>query len=79
MNIYMFNSLTSPEKLKIWLQSAEIGRRLGERGEAIVCRQIAGFYAEYERGGNGWKYARTFTNPDLLAPYLDQIDIGEVS
>jgi hypothetical protein len=40
-----------------------------------VCKQIEDFFVDYLKKDGIWKDMRCFRNPDLLAPYLEKIDI----
>ncbi len=77
MTIYQFNQLDEAEQMEaIW-----DGVYIGEYRDDVYlykCHQIDGFYAETKRHiqHDVLHGLRSFKNPDLLKPYLDQMDIN---
>jgi hypothetical protein len=54
---------------------------VGERSNGefkIECRQIDDFYVEYKMLGGHYIDMRSFKNPDMLQPYLDQMGKLEI-
>lgn len=51
-----------------------IGQRFAGKS-LIECRQVDGFYLEYKIPEKRLPSLRGFQNPDLLQPYLNEIDI----
>lgn len=67
--------LDAYDQVEIGLDGVHVGERQSELGVDVVCKQIDNFYVEFAKCETGWKYMRSFKNPDLLEPYLDQINI----
>jgi hypothetical protein len=76
MTLYQFQLLDKSQQSKVWSEGVYVGERLQPEGTFIVCRQIDDFYVEGKIDGIAWNIIRCFKNPDLLEPYLSQIDIA---
>ena len=80
MTLYEFKFLDKNEQAQaVW----ELGEHVATRTTAkykILLWIIEDFYVElvYDFTENKIEKIRTFRNPDLLSPYLDQIDISEI-
>lgn len=72
MTLYEFNSADEMEQIEAFWNGVLIGKR--NEGEFIIeCRQIDDFYVEYKIKEHQYIDMRSFRNPDLLQPYLDQM------
>lgn len=74
MTLREYHRLDKPQKIKRFWSGVLVGQRL-EGQSLIECRQVDGFYVEYKilekHSRNMW----SFQNPDMLQPYLSDIDI----
>ena len=72
MTLYQFNSFDEMEQIEAFWYGVLVGER--KDGEfTIECRQIDDFYVEYKIQDKHYHDMRSFRNPDLLTPYLDQL------
>jgi len=66
--------LDEMEQIEAFWNGVQVGER--KKGEyTFECRQIDDFYVEYHVLGGHYLSMRSFRNPDLLEPYLEQINI----
>lgn len=72
MTLYEFNAADEMEQIEAFWNGVLIGKRNNGEFE-IECRQIDDFYVEYKIKGHQYIDMRSFKNPDLLQPYLDQM------
>ena len=77
MTVYQFTLLTEAQQRNVFQKSALVGR-IHRNGWAYECRQVDYFYVEWRIEPRTGQYLclRTFTNPDGLQRYLDDIDIS---
>jgi hypothetical protein len=78
MTLYEFMILDAEAQIEVWFEGVYVGERALPDGYTVVCKQIDDFYVEYLKKGLLWKDMRSFRNPDLLAPYLTQIDVSDL-
>ena len=78
MTAIEYMSLDVEQQLEIWFEGALVGRIELADDYTIVCKQIDGFYVEYLKKGAIWEDLRCFTDPGLLSPYLQGIDISDL-
>jgi len=77
MTLYEFNNADEMEQIEAFWNGVPIGER--SDGEfKIECRQIDDFYVEYKILGGHYIDMRSFKNPDMLQPYLDQMGKIEI-
>lgn len=79
MTLYQFNALDEMEQAEAVWSGTHIGER--QNGEySILLYQVDSFYVEayYHRAHNELTRFRSFSNPDQLAPYLNQININKL-
>ena len=79
MTVFEFDLLTEDEKISVlWRQAQFIAERKESR-YFIYLYQVASFYLEVWYSNNLIDIYKlnSFSNTDQLAPYLEQIDIGE--
>lgn len=76
MTIYQFTLLDELKQMEALWDGVFIGRVL-KNGFEYECRQVDYFYVECRIAQETREYLsmRTFTNPDLLQPYLDLMDV----
>lgn len=76
MTLYQFNLLDSNEQLTALIAAVYIGSYTDVEYE-YKCYQLEDFYVERKRRRQSSFFLelRTFKNPVLLQPYLDQMDI----
>jgi len=79
MTLYQFKMLDEMKQIEVVWDSILLAKRSDDQYDYELY-QIDSFYAEVryrinERPVNGLK---TFANPDLLIPYLNQIDISKL-
>lgn len=77
MTLNEFLRFDEMEQIEAFWNGVEIGRR-SEGAFVIECRQIEDFYVEYKILGGHYIDICGFKNPDLLQPYLHQIDISNL-
>ena len=80
MTLYDFNGLDEMEQLKVIKTfGTEIGKRTDKSYQYTVY-QIDSFYVEnwFHIESKTLKRIRSFSNPDLLEPYLGDIDISGI-
>ncbi len=77
MTLQDFVQLDGMEQLEIFWNGEFVGE-LCDGEFRMVCHQVNDFYIEFKILGGHYLDVRTFRNPDLLAPYLDQIDISGI-
>ena len=70
-----FVSLNEMEQLEIFWSGEFVGE-LSDGEFRMVCHQVGDFYIECKILGGHYLDMKTFRNPDLLEPYLGQIDIS---
>jgi hypothetical protein len=77
MTLYQFTLLNEAEQQAVFRKSALVGK-ISRNGYAYECRQVDYFYVEWRIEPTTGQYlcARTFTNPDGLQRYLEDIDIS---
>jgi hypothetical protein len=72
MTLYEFNSIDEMEQIEAFWNGVLVGER--SDGEfKIECRQIDDFYVEYKILNGQYIDMRSFKNPEMLQPYLDQM------
>lgn len=77
MTIYEFNSADELEQIEAFWNGVTVAER--NDGEfKIECRQIDDFYVEYKKLDGQYRDMRSFKNPDMLQPYLDQMGELEI-
>lgn len=77
MTLYQFKALDEEEQLEIvFSKSVQVAER--EEGESsFVLYQLNSFYIELHLNNDSMKTRiRTFSNTDLLAPYLRDLNIS---
>ena len=72
MSLYVFNTADEMEQIEAFWNGVLVGKRNDGEFE-IECRQVEAFYVEYKISYGQYIDMRSFTNPDLLQPYLDQM------
>lgn len=77
MTLQDFALLDGMEQLEIFWNGSFVGE-LSDGEFRMVCHQINDFYVEYKILGGHYLDKRSFKNPDLLEPYLGQIDISNL-
>lgn len=77
MTLQDFARLDGMEQLEIFWNGSFVGE-LSDGEFRMVCHQINDFYVEYKILGGHYLDKRSFKNPDLLEPYLGQIDISNL-
>ena len=79
MTIYQFNDLSEMEQIEvIWTVPAIAERK--ENGYKIFLFQVDSFYVElyHHIQRDATERIRSFSNEELLLPYLATIDIGQL-
>jgi hypothetical protein len=77
MTLYEFSNSDEMEQINAFWNGVHVGER--SNGEfKIECRQIDDFYVEYKMLGGHYIDMRSFKNPDMLQPYLDQMGKLEI-
>ena len=77
MTLQEFVALDGMEQLEVsW--SGEFVGELNDGEFRMLCHQVNDFYIEFKILGGHYLDVRIFKNPDMLAPYLDQIDISDL-
>lgn len=74
MTLAEFKCMDKRQQIKRFWSGVFLGQRF-EGQYWVQCRQIDGFYVEYKIFENSSRNLRLFQNPDLLQPYLHNIDI----
>ena len=75
MTLNEFCLLSKMEQVEAFWEVPVVGVR--QEGKFLIeCRQIDSFYVEYKIQEGYHTDMRSFKNPDLLSPYLDQIEIN---
>jgi hypothetical protein len=74
MTLAEFDRLDKMQQIKQFWSGVFIGQRF-EGQSWVQCRQIDGFYVEYKIFEKSPRNLHYFQNPDLLQPYLSNIDI----
>ncbi|HWI90426.1 MAG TPA: hypothetical protein VNT20_04085 [Flavisolibacter sp.] len=77
MTLYEFLMLDETEQVEIFWNGVPVGS-VCDGAFVIECRQIDDFYIEYKILGGHYIDMCGFKNPDLLKPYLEQIDISNL-
>lgn len=77
MTLQDFVRLDGMEQLEIFWNGEFVGE-LCDGEFRMVCHQVNDFYIEFKILGGHYLDVRTFRNPDMLEPYLDQIDISGI-
>lgn len=77
MTLYEFLRSGEMEQLEAFWNGIPVGTR-SNGGFVIECRQIDDFYVEYKILGGHYIDMCGFKNPELLHPYLHQIDISNL-
>lgn len=77
MTLHDFIELEGTEQLEIFWSGEFVGE-LSDGEFRMVCHQVGDFYIEYKILGGHYLGMKTFKNPDLLEPYLGQIDISDL-
>lgn len=77
MDLYQFTLLDERQQQKIFEKGVLVGR-LSRNGWDYECRQVDYFYVEYRKEPYEGEYLslRTFTNPDGLQRYLEDMDLS---
>lgn len=75
MTLYEFLKSDELDQIEAFWEGIFIGRR-SDGAFVTECRQIGDFYVEYKILGGHYIDMCGFKNPDLLGPYLDQVDIS---
>ena len=75
MTLNYFIELDEMKQLEIFWSGEFVGE-LSDGEFRMVCHQVGDFYIEYKILGGHYLGMKTFKNPDLLEPYLGQIDIS---
>jgi hypothetical protein len=72
MTLYQFSLSDEMGQIEAFWDGMLVGQR--KSGEFLIeCRQIDDFYVEYKILEKQYIDMRSFRNPDLLMPYLDQM------
>jgi hypothetical protein len=77
MTLQHFAQLDGMEQLEIFWSGEFIGE-LSDGEFRMICHQVNDFYIEFKILGGHYLDMKTFKNPDLLEPYLEQIDISGI-
>lgn len=77
MTLQDYFQLDEMERQEIFWSGEFIGE-LRDGEFRMVCHQVNDFYVEYKILGGHYLDSRVFKNPDLLQPYLGQIDISDL-
>jgi len=77
MTLQDFTQLDEMEQLEIFWNGEFVGE-LSDGGFRMICHQVNDFYIELKILGGHYLDMKTFKDPDLLEPYLDQIDISDL-
>lgn len=72
-----FVQLEAMEQLEIFWSGEFVGE-LNDGEFRMVCHQVNDFYIQYKILGGHYIGMKAFKNPDLLEPYLGQIDISSL-
>jgi hypothetical protein len=65
------------EQVEVFWNGTFVGSRR-DGGFVIECRQVNDFYVEYTILGGHYIDMHVFKDPELLQPYLDQVDISSL-
>jgi len=77
MSLYEFLVSGEMEQIEAFWTGVFVGQR--SDGQFVMeCRQIDDFYVEYKILGGHYIDMCAFRNPELLQPYLSQIDISSI-
>lgn len=81
ITLYEFNSLNDNEKNEAKMEYSTLIEDRFDGPYSILLYQFDNFYVElfYTRDENQIQKFRSFINLDLLTPYLNQIDLKELS
>jgi hypothetical protein len=77
MILHDFVQLEAMEQLEIFWSGEFVGE-LRDGQFRMVCHQVNDFYIQYKILGGHYIDMKVFKNPDLLEPYLEQIDISSL-
>ena len=77
MTLQEFVALDGMEQLEVFWSGEFVGE-LNDGEFRMLCHQVNDFYIEFKILGGHYLDVRIFKNPDMLAPYLDQIDISDL-
>jgi len=75
MTLQHYIQLEGMEQLEIFWSGEFVGE-LSDGEFRMICHQVNDFYIEFKILGGHYLDMKTFKNPDLLEPYLEQIDIS---
>jgi hypothetical protein len=75
MKMDQFTRLDTMEQIEVFWNGVFIGE-LCDGEFKIVCHQIEDFYVEYKILGGHYLDSYVFKDPNLLEPYLNQVDIS---
>ena len=75
MTLHEFSMLDKMKQVEAFWDAPLVGV-INEDEFLIECRQIDSFYVEYKIQEGYHTDMRSFKNPDLLTPYLEQIKIN---
>lgn len=74
MTLQDFIALGGMEQLEVFWSGVFVGE-LNNGEFRMVCHQVNDFYIQAKILGGHYLELKTFRNPSLLEPYLEQIDI----
>lgn len=77
MTLQNFVILNEIEQIEAFWNGIFVGER-ANGAFRIICHQLNDFYVEYKILGGHYISMRSFKNPDMLQPYLSQIDISNL-
>lgn len=75
MTLQKYIQLDGMEQLEIFWSGNFVGE-LSDGEFRMICHQVNDFYIEFKILGGHYLDMKTFKDPSLLEPYLDQIDIS---
>ncbi len=80
ITLYEFNSLNDNEKHEAIMENASYVADRIENHSKVLLYQFDNFYVElfYASWSNAIIKFKSFVSQDLLAPYLDQINLNEL-
>ena len=78
MNLDQFTKLDALERREIFWNGVFVGE-LSEGEFRMVCHQVEDFYVVCKMLGGHYLGMSVFKNPELLEPYLEQVDIPKFS
>lgn len=77
MTLQHFVQLDEMDQLEIFWSGEFVGE-LRDGEFRMICHQIDDFYVEFKILGGHYLDMKTFKDPNLLEPYLEQMDISNL-